>query len=135
MELEPLDARIVTAMVRGVHTPIHARAGELELSANSYYQRVRETINNVRRGEMKFGCREVGVTVRNTVRNIFSGRSGFIWRGGLASVSRYLTRLLPQGLLEYAANRNRGLSEVVRCRGSANSRSWNFGILSVLFRR
>ncbi|KAG9520867.1 hypothetical protein KCU93_g7553, partial [Aureobasidium melanogenum] len=112
VEMEPLGVCVITAMVGAVHTPIHDKAGELVLPAGSYYQSVRETINDQRKGLKKPGSQEVDVTAKNLVGDIVAGRAGLVWRGGTATLVRYLGWLLPSGLFEHVVNDGRGLKEV-----------------------
>jgi 1-acylglycerone phosphate reductase len=112
VELQPLGVTVITAMVGAVHTPIHDKAGELVLPAGSYYQSVRETINDQRKGLKKPGSQEVDVTAKNLVNDIVAGRAGLVWRGGTATLVRYLGWLLPSGLFEHVVNDGRGLKQV-----------------------
>lgn len=109
--MQPLGVTVITAMVGAVHTPIHDKAGELVLPADSYYQNVRETINTQRKGLKKPGGREVDVTAKNLVNDIVTGHAGLVWRGGTATLVRYLSWLLPSRLFEYIVNDGRGLKE------------------------
>ncbi|KAK3327467.1 putative short-chain dehydrogenase/reductase [Cercophora scortea] len=113
LELAPLGVRVLTAMVGAVHTPIHDKAGALNLPETSYYQAAQKVIADQRAGVLKTNSQAVDVTARSLVRDVESGRVGKVWRGGLASTVRYSVRLLPRGILERAANRVKGL-EIVR---------------------
>jgi len=110
--MQPLGVTVITAMVGAVHTPIHDKAGELVLPAGSYYQSVRETINDQRKGLKKPGSQGVDVAAKNLVNDIVAGRAGLVWRGGTATLVRYLSWLLPSGLFEHIVNGGRGLREV-----------------------
>jgi 1-acylglycerone phosphate reductase len=99
-------------MIGAVHTPIHDKAGELVLPEGSYYQSVRETINDQRKGMKKPGSQQVDVTAKNLVNDIVAGRAGLVWRGGTATLVRYLVWLLPSGLFEHVVNDGRGLNKV-----------------------
>jgi 1-acylglycerone phosphate reductase len=112
IELQPLGVTVITAMIGAVHTPIHDKAGELVLPEGSYYQSVRETINDQRKGMTKPGSQQVDVTAKNLVNDIVAGRAGLVWRGGTATLVRYLVWLLPSGLFEHVVNDGRGLNKV-----------------------
>ncbi|KAI4727251.1 hypothetical protein E4T49_05015 [Aureobasidium sp. EXF-10728] len=112
VEMQPLGVNVITAMVGAVHTPIHDKAGELVLPAGSYYQSVRETINDQRKGLKKPGSQEVDITAKNLVGDIVVGRAGLVWRGGTATLVRYLGWFLPSSLFEHVVNDGRGLKEV-----------------------
>jgi 1-acylglycerone phosphate reductase len=102
-------------MVGAVHTPIHEKAGELTIPAGSYYQNVQDTIKDQRKGLEKPGSQEVDVLAANLVKDIVARRAGLVWRGGTATIVRYLSWLLPSTLFEYVVNGGRKLNEV--CRG------------------
>lgn len=110
--MQPLGVTVITAMVGAVHTPIHDNAGELVLPVGSYYHNIRETINDQRKGLKKPGSQQVDVTAKKLVNDIVAGRAGLIWRGGFATLVRYLSWLLPSGLFEHIVNDGRGLKEV-----------------------
>jgi 1-acylglycerone phosphate reductase len=114
VELQPLGVLIITAMVGAVHTPIHEKAGDLVLPAGSYYQNIKEVINDQRKGLKKPGSQEVDVMAANLVKDIVARRAGLVWRGGTATIVRYLSWLLPSTLFEYVVNCGRGLNEVCR---------------------
>lgn len=112
VELAPLGVRVITAMVGAVTTPIHDKAGELNLPPGSYYQQIRDLINDIRKGSSKPGSQDVNVVAKNLVHDIIGGRSGLIWRGGTSSLSGYLSWLLPVGFWEKVVNGGRGLDQV-----------------------
>ncbi|CAD0086137.1 unnamed protein product [Aureobasidium vineae] len=112
VKMQPLGVRVITAMVGAAHTPIHDKAGELVLPAGSYYQSVRQTINDQRQGLKKPGGQEVDVTAKNPVDDIVAGRAGLVWRGGTATLVHYLGWMLPSSLFERVVNDGRGLKEV-----------------------
>ncbi|KAK3685827.1 putative short-chain dehydrogenase/reductase [Podospora appendiculata] len=112
LELAPLGVRVLTAMVGAVQTPIHENAGELKLPETSYYQAARKIISDQRAGVLKTNCEAVDVTARNLVQDVESGRSGQVWRGGMAYTVRNLVWLLPRAILDRAANGMRGLELV-----------------------
>jgi 1-acylglycerone phosphate reductase len=99
-------------MVGAVHTPIHEKAGELDLPSGSYYQNVEQIINDQRKGLKKPGSQEVDVMAANLVKDIVARRAGLVWRGGTATVVRFLSWLLPSIIFEYVVNDGRGLDEV-----------------------
>lgn len=117
VELAPLGVHVVTVMCGAVHTPIHDKAGELTLPEGSYYRGAQDIIKNQRKGLMKPGSQQVDVTAQNIVADVLGGSNGVIWRGGTATLSRYLTWLLPTGLLERVVNKDRGLAQVKRADG------------------
>lgn len=111
IELQPLGVRVITGMIGAVQTPIHDNAGALVLPEGSYYEVVKETISKQRQGEMKPGAEKPEVAARNIVSDIVGGKSGLIWRGGMASVVRYLAYWTP-GLLEHILKGDKNLNEI-----------------------
>ena len=112
VEMQPLGVTVITAMVGAVHTPIHDKAGGLVLPTSSYFQSVNDIINDQRKGLKKPGSQDVDVMAKNLVNDIIARRAGLVWRGGTATLVRYLGWLLPSGLFEYIFNDGRGLRDV-----------------------
>jgi 1-acylglycerone phosphate reductase len=113
IELEPLGIKVITGMIGAIHTPIHDNAGDLHLPEGSYYHVVKETIRKQRQGQMKPGSETPEQTAKNIVADIVNGKTGPIWRGGMASTVRYLAALLP-GVLGYIVNGDKGLKDVAK---------------------
>lgn len=113
-EMAPLGVRVITAIVGAVHTPIHQRAGELNLPEGSYYAGMRDHINEVRKGTAKPGAVDVTTVCKTLVADIDGGKSGIVWRGGTATAVRFLSWLLPNGLWEHVVNNGRGLEQVTK---------------------
>ncbi|KAJ4422784.1 hypothetical protein N0V82_002563 [Gnomoniopsis sp. IMI 355080] len=114
IELKPLGVRVVTAMVGAVTTPIHDNSGDLKLPENSYYQKARGEIWDQRRGMKKPRSQNADKVAKNIVHDVVRGKSGQIWRGGLATVCGFLP-FLPKRIVEFATHVvvvNRGLSKV-----------------------
>ncbi|KAH6655889.1 putative short-chain dehydrogenase/reductase [Truncatella angustata] len=108
IELAPLGVKVITGMIGAVQTPIHNNAGELQLPEDSYYQSVKGIISAQRQGEHKPGSQHRDAVAMSIVDDIVSGKSGNIWRGGLASVVRFLAAFMP-AVLEHIVNQNKGL--------------------------
>ncbi|KAJ8122118.1 hypothetical protein O1611_g9927 [Lasiodiplodia mahajangana] len=113
-ELAPLGVRVITGIIGAVHTPIHERAGELNLPEGSPYQNLRDHINEVRKGTVKPGAVDVTSVCKSIISDIEGGKSGIIWRGGTSSLVRFLSWLLPAGLWETVVNNGRGLEKVTK---------------------
>lgn len=110
--MQPLGVTVITAMVGAVHTPIHDKAGGLVLPTSSYFQSVNDIINDQRKGLKKPGSQDVDVMAKNLVNDVIARRAGLVWRGGTATLVRYLGWLLPSGLFEHIVNDGRGLKDV-----------------------
>ncbi|KAF2971904.1 hypothetical protein GQX73_g1746 [Xylaria multiplex] len=113
-ELAPLGVRVITGIIGAVQTPIHQRAGDLVLSEGSYYQNLRDHINEVRKGTTKPGAVDVASVCKTIVSDVDGEKRGIVWRGGTAAAVRFLSWLLPNGLWESVVNKGRGLEQVVK---------------------
>jgi hypothetical protein len=85
-EFRPLGVRVITGMLGAVHTPIHENAGELVLPASSYYESLRDHINDVRKGTKNPGSVGPEIVCKTIVSDITRGKTGLIWRGGFSSL-------------------------------------------------
>lgn len=113
-ELAPLGVRVITAVVGAVHTPIHERAGELNMPPNSYYQSLRDHINEVRKGTTKPGAVDTETVCKGLIADITGGKSGVVWRGGTATAVRLLSWLAPASVWDSIVNNGRGLDLISR---------------------
>ncbi|KAI1155367.1 putative short-chain dehydrogenase/reductase [Nemania diffusa] len=113
-ELAPLGVRVITGVIGAVHTPIHQRAGELNLPPRSYYRNLRDHINEILKGNNKPGAVNTDVVCQGIISDITGGKSGVIWRGGTASAVKILSWLLPAGVWEGIVNKGRGLELVTK---------------------
>ncbi|KAI1750393.1 putative short-chain dehydrogenase/reductase [Xylaria castorea] len=113
-ELAPLDVRVITAVVGAVHTPIHERAGELNMPPTSYYQSLRDHINEVRKGTTKPGAVDTETVCKGLIADITGGKSGVVWRGGTATGVRLLSWLAPSSIWDSIVNNGRGLELISR---------------------
>ncbi|KAL5044093.1 hypothetical protein BDW71DRAFT_216045 [Aspergillus fruticulosus] len=97
IEMEPLGVRVITAMVGEVETNIYANANNepFKLPSNSYYRCVESFIQDQAAGKLQTQNEPVQITARNLVKDVLSGKSGQIWRGGVAGTARLALWLLP----------------------------------------
>lgn len=110
IELRPLGVRVVTAMVGEVETKIYSRSqARFSLPDHSHYKQIEEVIGKQSRGELQANNEKAEVTARNLVKDVVSGRSGQIWRGGVAGTAKYASWLLPTRLFEWMLHQNRGI--------------------------
>lgn len=91
----------------------HENSGDLKLPEDSYYSNAREEIWDQRRGAKKPSSQTADKVAKNIVRDVIHGKSGQIWRGGLATVCGLLP-YLPKRVVEFATHvvMNRGLGKV-----------------------
>ncbi|KAI0910395.1 putative short-chain dehydrogenase/reductase [Ustulina deusta] len=112
VELGTLGVRVTTGMIGAMNTQVHVNSGELQLPEDSYFQCIKDGLASQNRGDMKPGSHAPELTAKRLVNDIVGGKVGETWRGGLASVVRYATALLPQALLEQLLNGDKDLDIV-----------------------
>lgn len=112
LELQPLGIRVVTGMVGGVETPIHQNSGDLVLPETSYYKAVKDVISKVNAGDAKPRSQPVDVTARSIANDIVNGKSGKIWRGGLASILGWVASVVPYSVLVSIVSNGKELERV-----------------------
>ncbi|KAI1112001.1 putative short-chain dehydrogenase/reductase [Nemania sp. NC0429] len=111
-ELAPLGVRVITVVVGAFHTPIHERVGELNMPPSSYYQSLRDKINEVRKGTTKPGAVDTETVCKGLITDITGDKSGLVWRGGTATGVRILSWLAPSFIWDSIVNNGRGLELV-----------------------
>lgn len=114
LEMAPLGVRVVTVILGGVKTTGNnpANRKDLDLPADSYYQKIAAIINRHRKGLVYENKRQdLDVAAKNVVNDVLSGRSGFIRRGEASTLSWIFNTFLPYGLAIYLANGESGLAE------------------------
>ncbi|RWA09361.1 hypothetical protein EKO27_g5763 [Xylaria grammica] len=116
IEMAPLGVRVVTVILGAVETTGNdpSLKGELELPANSYYQKIRDIINRHYRGEIFTKKQNVDVAANNLVNDVLKGGSIFIRRGEASTISWISTTFLPHGLFTHMINGDAGLAELGR---------------------
>ncbi|KAJ4415540.1 hypothetical protein N0V82_007262 [Gnomoniopsis sp. IMI 355080] len=112
IELEPLGIRVLTVMLGQVSTQMYANSAIVHLPEGSPYNKIASTIATQNRGELNFNNEPAEVTARNLVRDAISGRSGKIWRGGLAGTVSLALWLLPTWLFEWIVHLKRGVYDL-----------------------
>lgn len=102
LELKPLGIDVITAMVGMVESKFHDNLDEPQLRDDSLYKPAEKNIKmsstpgagllqHYEMSQEKFSA--------NLVDDILAGKSGKIWRGGMSTMSRILSWLLPSWLL------------------------------------
>ncbi len=103
-------------MIGAMATQGHADVGDLELPAESHYQKIWDIIDRQRKALVYPNKQDPDVTARNVVHDILGGRSSYIWRGASASVAWFCTAFLPRGLFTSMINGDKGLKVVAEGR-------------------
>jgi NAD(P)-dependent dehydrogenase (short-subunit alcohol dehydrogenase family) len=116
IEMAPLGVRVVTVILGAVETIGNdpSNKGELELPADSYYQKIRDTINRYYKYLVytEKDKQNVDVAARNTVNDVLGGNVVLIRRGKSSTTSWLLTTFLPSGFLSSIINKGSGLAEL-----------------------
>ncbi|OBT85709.1 hypothetical protein VE02_05949 [Pseudogymnoascus sp. 03VT05] len=114
LEMEPLGVQVVTVILGGVETtgnnPDNRK--DLELPANSYYQKIAAIINRHKKALVHNKKHNVDVAANNVVNDVLSGRAGFVRRGQASSLSWLFNTFLSYALTTYLANGESGLAEL-----------------------
>lgn len=119
LELGPLGVRVITVMTGIVDTPINAKQGELVLPENSYYRVVKDRIAVFRDGSAYPTKQHPDVIAKNIVKDVVGGSSSYTWRGQSASLAWFCFTFIPNRLLVYILNNDKGLADVARAHGTA----------------
>ncbi|KAI1306634.1 putative short-chain dehydrogenases/reductase [Xylaria venustula] len=114
LEMAPLGVRVVTVILGGVSTTGNdpALKGQLELPANSYYQKIRDIINRTYRAEIFTKKQNVDVAANNIINDVLKGSGIFVRRGEGSSLSWISNTFLPHGLFTSMINGDAGLTEL-----------------------
>lgn len=112
IELEPLGVRVLTIILGQVSTQMYANTPVFHLPEGSPYEKIADTIAIQSRGDLNFNNEPVEVVARNLVRDAIGGRSGKIWRGGLAGTVCLTQWLLPTRLFEWIVHMKRGVYDL-----------------------
>ncbi|KAI1370113.1 putative short-chain dehydrogenase/reductase [Hypoxylon crocopeplum] len=114
VELQPLGVRVVTVVIGAVDTPvfINSNPEPFKMPSSSYYQPIRQLIEDQRDGKVQPKMEHVDVTARHIVNDVLGGASGCIWYGEKSTDAKWLSWLLPAWALEMITNGTKGLSEL-----------------------
>ncbi|KAK9424064.1 putative Transcription factor domain-containing protein [Seiridium unicorne] len=84
IELSPLGVHVVTAMVGEIETEFYGKGASFALPPGSHYKPAEAIIRKQGLGEMQTNNEKAEVTASNLVKDVLSGRTGKVWRGGVA---------------------------------------------------
>lgn len=112
IELKPLGIRVLTIMLGQVSTQMYANSAAFHLPEGSPYEKIADTIATQHRGDFNLNNEPAEAVARNLVKDVISGRSGQIWRGGLAGTVCLTLWLLPTRLFEWIVHLKRGVYDL-----------------------
>ncbi|KAI8952713.1 putative short-chain dehydrogenases/reductase [Xylaria longipes] len=89
LEIAHLGVRVVTVILGAVETSGNSPSnkGDIELPANSHYQKIRDVINQYHKGLVFTKKQNVDVAANNVVNDTLKGGGIFIWRGESSTTS------------------------------------------------
>ncbi|KAF2492493.1 putative short-chain dehydrogenases/reductase [Lophium mytilinum] len=116
LEMAPLGVRVVTVILGAVETTGNDpnNRNDLELPADSYYQKIAAIINRHRKGLVHTKKQNVDVAAKNLVNDVLSGRAGLVRRGEASTLSWALNTFLSYALSVSFVNGESGLAELNR---------------------
>ncbi|KAI0465971.1 putative short-chain dehydrogenases/reductase [Xylaria cf. heliscus] len=116
IEMAPLGVRVVTVILGAVETPGNdpSTKGDIELPVTSYYQKIRDVINQHYKGLIFTKKQNVDAAANNVVNDLLKGGSIFIRRGEASTTSWLGTTLLPHAWFTSLINGGSGLDKLRR---------------------
>lgn len=109
LELAPFGITVVTVNTGAVRTNNFANGVNFELPSTSLYKSIEKQIAARARGEDGTPRMEPSVYAEKVVDDILGGASGQIWRGGYASLVRFVLSKLPVWVSDWMFIQNTGL--------------------------
>ena len=95
LEVAPFGVRVLMVQTGAVRTNTLAAGVDFALPAGSRYKDVEKEIGARARGEDGVTRMAPGVFAEKVVGDVVGGVNGTVWRGGLASVVRFVAGWLP----------------------------------------
>lgn len=99
IEMAVLGVNVVTVVTGSVATNINAEGSGFKLQPNSRYKEIEATINDRAHGKdipNQMNCQDYAEKVAG---DVLGGVRGKTWRGGSASIARYLSLVFPQSIM------------------------------------
>ena len=95
LELAPFGVKVSTIITGAVETNIMTNGPAVKLPSGSLYKATEKTILARARGEDVAGKMKPTEYADSVVSDILGGATGKVWRGGMASMVRHSTSILP----------------------------------------
>ncbi|KAI0444047.1 putative short-chain dehydrogenases/reductase [Xylaria telfairii] len=114
IEMAPLGVRVVTVILGAVETPGNdpSTKGDIQLPANSNYQKIRDVINQHYKGLVFTKKQNVDVAANKVVNDLLKSSSIFIRRGEASTISWYSNTFLPHAWFTSTINSGSGLAQL-----------------------
>jgi NAD(P)-dependent dehydrogenase (short-subunit alcohol dehydrogenase family) len=114
VELQPFGVRVVTVMLGGCDTNVHADMPDLVLPPDSRYRKIWETIDRQKKGLIYHNKQDPRVAAKNIVADIVGGRRSYVWRGTASTLCWFSTTFMPNSMFVDMANQDKGLDVLAR---------------------
>jgi 1-acylglycerone phosphate reductase len=112
LELGPFGVKVVTAMVGSIDTRFHNNTPPSALPAHSLYRPIEQYIQNSAQGKNSPKGTDVNVFAEQLVKDVLRGKKGQIWRGNMASMTKWVSSWVPWGILDGMVAKGRGLDKL-----------------------
>jgi len=116
IELSPFGVKVLTVMVGSISTKFHENNPPFHLPVESLYRPIEHAIVDSDSGKHSPEGPEgmnVNVFAEHLVADVLGGKTGQIWRGKMASMTRWVSTWVPWGLLDGMVTKGRGVDELV----------------------
>lgn len=112
LELKPLGVNVVTAMVGSIETKFHTNNIVSTLPPNSLYRSVEQYIQDTASGKNAPKGTNATVFAENLVKDVLQGKKGKLWRGNMASMTKWASQCVPWGSLDGMVANGRGVDKL-----------------------
>lgn len=99
LELAPFDVKVVTCVTGAIKTNIMSNSTKHDLPAGSIYAPVAQHISGRANGEDVKDTSTPEDFAKRLVNDTLSGASGKVYRGKLATITKYISAFLPASTL------------------------------------
>ncbi|MCJ1384765.1 hypothetical protein MMC17_007883 [Xylographa soralifera] len=114
LELEPFGVRVITAMIGVVDTNTYSNNSNLGLPAGSLYKPIEQQIADINAGKHSPKGTDVNTLAKNVVDDILKGKKGQLWRGKMASMTSWVSMLVPWGMFDGTVIAGTGIDDLAR---------------------
>ena len=98
LELAPFDVTVLTVNTGAVNTNTLKPGADFKLPSESVYKSIEKEIAGRARGEDGTPRMEPATYAEKVVSDILGGAKGQVWRGGYASIVRFVLSKMPTSL-------------------------------------
>jgi 1-acylglycerone phosphate reductase len=95
LELAPLHISVLTVVTGAIKTSFMSNIKEPQFPPNSYYLAIEEKAKALARGEDGYSRTNREVFAENVVKDVLAGKTGKIWHGANATLTKVTTAVMP----------------------------------------